>query len=115
MNEANAFEKASNRYDMDYYGIFLNTAVSATSSITASGLLGWVSSVPESQLPVIFVVFFVAQVVPKLLVETNKRYRINKAKQEGYSEAILEKGLGSETKAAAFNYFFYMCEHASYF
>jgi len=112
-----ALERARQRYEMDYKGIVLNTLVSATSSVTAAGLLNFVQSVPQSQLPIIVGVIFVAQILPKLLVELNRNYRVNKAKREGYSEGLLEDDFGGDksVKATALDHFLSMCEHASYF
>lgn len=111
-----ALERARDRYGIDYKGILLNTGVSVFSSVTATSLLNFVQSVPVEQMPVIFGVLFVAQVLPKLLVELNKRYARNKAKREGFSEGLLNDDFKPEkNKMTALDFFFSMCDHASYF
>ena len=99
---------------MDYRGILLNTAVSATSSLTATGLLNFVQSIPMEQMPVVIGVLFVAQVLPKLLVELNKRYIRNKARREAFSEGLLNDNFDTN-ESTTLKTFFSMCEHASYF
>lgn len=112
-----ALEKARQRYKIDYKGIGLNTAVSATSSLTATGLLNFVQNIPVDQMPVVVAVLFVAQVLPKLLVELNKSYARNKAKREGFSEGLLNDDFDSESKnrRTTIDDFFSLCEHTSYF
>lgn len=110
-------ERAQQRYRMDYAGILLNTLVSATSSLTAAGLLNFVKSVPPSEMPVIVAVIFVAQIVPKLMVELNKRYKVNKAKRKGFSDGVLSDSFddGSGDGKTTLDIIFWMCDHASYF
>lgn len=112
MRRRKAEKLADDRYDIDYQGIILNTLVSATSSLTATGLLNFVQTVPVSQMPVIFLVIFVAQILPKILVEYNKSYRVNKAKKEGFKDGFTTP---SDTKKTTSELFFSFCESASYF
>lgn len=106
--------KAKDRYQMDYKGILLNTLVSATSSLTAASLLNFVKSVPPSEMPLIVGIIFVAQIIPKLLVEVNKRYQINKAKREGFSDGALTDDFDNN-KSTTLEILLDLCEHASYY
>lgn len=112
-----AEEIADKKYDLDFIGILLNTLVSATSSLTATGLLNFVQSLPSDKMPLIFAVVFVAQVVPKLLLELNKAYRVNKAKRKGYEQGLLDDRVdGKESIKSVFSRsILYFCEHATYF
>jgi len=116
--DINDFEEARQlaheRYDLDVKGIFLNTLVSATSSITAGGLLGFVKSVSASELPMIVGVVFVAQVVPTLVVELNKAYTVNQAKKSGYEQGVIESENVDGTKSLA-GKCIGVCEHVSYY
>lgn len=118
MNDLSDFKegrkKAREVYEFDKKGVVLNTLVSATSSLTAGGLLSFVENVPEGQMPLIILIIFVAQVVPKLLVELNKAYRVNQARREGFSRGYAESKHIDESSRWAKG-FFDMCEHASYF
>lgn len=107
---------AEERFDVDYTGLVLNTLVSATSSITASGLLSTIESIPREELPLVFAVVFVAQVLPKLMVEANKRYQKTRAKIEGYQHGLLEDDeFGKGRSRTLRGRFLALCEHASYF
>lgn len=113
-----AYKQAKERYRLDYKGILLNAGVSAMSSITASGFLNIVQAIPLQQLPLTLLILFVAQVLPKLIVELNKRHARNRARREGYKEGLLNDDFRSETenvKMNTSNFFISMCEHASYF
>lgn len=111
-----ASDIAEQRYSMDYKGILLNTGVSALSSVTATGVLNFFQTVPASQLPVVVAVLFVAQVLPKLLVELNKSYVRNKAKQKAFRAGLLENRFESGNKDKGMvETFFSFCDHASYF
>lgn len=109
-----ARERARERYHIDYKGILLNTLVSATSSLTATGLLNFVQSIPVSQMPVVIAVLFVAQVLPKLLVEVNKSYARNKAMRKGFKEGLLNDSFDTD-ESTTVKTFFSMCDHVSYF
>jgi len=116
MKRKKAKKLADERYNIDYKGIIMNTLVSATSSLTATGLLNFVQSVPVSQMPVIFLVIFVAQILPKILVEYNKSYRVNQAKKQGFTDGFVTSGDdGGSTKHTTSELFFSLCESASYF
>lgn len=109
-------ERARQRYSADYRGIALNALVSGFSSLTATGFLDVAGAVSRTSVPVVFVILFVFQVVPKLLVEFNKSYRVNKAKREGFSEGLLEDDFDeTKTKLSFTDYVMGMFEHASYF
>jgi len=114
-----AEKKAENRYNIDYKGIFLNTAVSVLSSATATGVTSAITSIPMSQLPVVAFAIFVAQILPKLVIELNKAYFRNKARREAYQEGLLNDDFGSEksknAKMTAFDHLLSFCEHAAYF
>lgn len=113
-----ALKRARKRYKMDYKGIILNTAVSATSSLTATGLLSALQSIPTGQLPLVVGVLFMAQVLPKLLVELNKSYARNKAKREAFSEGLIQDDFNDSNKRkglTTLDIFFDLCDHASYF
>lgn len=111
-----ALERAEKRYQIDYKGIALNTSVSVFSSVTATGVTSFLTSVRMSQLPYIAVAIFLAQVVPKLLIELNKAYFRNKARQEAYSEGLLNDRFGDDSKSEnRVSSFISMCEHSSYY
>lgn len=117
-DDTNEFEEARqlahDRYELDMKGILLNTLVSATSSVTAGGLLGFVKSVSASELPMIVGVVFVAQVVPKLVVELNKAYTVNQAKKSGYERGVIESENIEGTKNMA-GKCIGVCKHISYY
>lgn len=113
-----ALRKARERYNIDYKGILLNTGVSVLSSATATGVTSAITTIPMSQLPVVAFAIFVAQILPKLVIELNKAYFRNKARREGYKEGLLNDDFSEKSekaKATAFNTFISLCEHASYF
>jgi len=114
-----ALERAEERYEIDYRGILLNTSVSVFSSASATGITSFLTSVSMSKLPYIAAAIFLAQVVPKLLIELNKAYFRNKARQEAYSEGLLNDrfdGDDDDSKSEnVFSSFISMCEHSSYY
>jgi len=110
-----ARQKAKDRYDFDIFGILLNTLVSATSSLTAGGLLSLVESTESSRMPLIVGVIFVAQVVPKLLVELSKAYRVNQAKRDGYERGFVESNSLDREENRVADYCVSLCDHSSYF
>lgn len=74
----------SEKYKVDIKAIVLNAAISLTSTATVGGLLSFWNTVPTSQMPLVLVSVFLAQFVPKILVEYNKRYQIVKAQRKAF-------------------------------
>jgi len=99
----------------------LNTGVSVLSSATATGVTSAITAIPMSQLPVVALAIFVAQILPKLVIELNKAYFRNKARREAYSEGLLNDDFGAEKSKSKsvgstfFDHFLSFCEHAAYF
>lgn len=116
-----ALKKARERYNIDYKGILLNTAVSVLSSATATGVTSAITSIPVSQLPVIAFAIFVAQILPKLVIELNKAYFRNKARREAYSEGLLNEDFETQSKSESADlttitdHLISFCDHAAYF
>ena len=77
---------------MDYQGIMLNSLVSILSSATATGVTSFLTSIPASQLPAVAAGIFVAQVLPKLVIEMHRAHIRNKARREGYAAALTTEG-----------------------
>lgn len=102
-----AKELAEQRYETDYYGILLNAGLSVFSSVSASSVLAFVESVPMSRLPVVFTAIFFAQILPKILVELNKKYAMRQAKIKGYKEGVIDDNFGKK--------FMNACKHTTYF
>jgi len=78
--------EAKQRYKVDKKAIILNSAVSGTSTLTVGGILKFLSATPTGQMPLILTAVFTAQVLPKLLVEYNKRYHTVKAQREAFRD-----------------------------
>jgi len=114
-----ALERARKRYDMDYKGILLNSLASIFSSVTATSVTSALTAIPASQLPVVAAGIFLAQILPKVIIELHKSYFRNKARQEAYSEGLLDDnfdddGTNSKSKTTLSS-FLSMCEHMSYY
>lgn len=114
-----AMEKARERYDIDYKGILLNTAVSVLSSVSATAVTSFLTTVPASQLPAVAAGIFVAQVLPKLFIELHKSYFRNKARREAYSEGLLNDNFGDDdstsSKPSTTDHLISLCESMSYY
>lgn len=111
-----ALERARKRYEMDYHGIMLNSLVSIFSSATATGITSVLTAVPASQLPIVAIAIFLAQILPKVIIEVHKSYFSNKAKREAYSEGYLAGEDDSKPKTkSSVSSFISMCEHTSYY
>lgn len=108
-----ALDKARQRYQIDYQGIFLNTVVSVLSSASATAVTSFLTQVPASKLPAVATGIFVAQVLPKLFIEVHKSYFRNKARREAFSEGLLSDEELETGKSK--NYFLSACESASYY
>jgi hypothetical protein len=80
---------ADKYFDLDVTGIFLNTGVSLTSSLTMAGLLGYYRDLKAGELPVIVGIGFVAYVLPKLLVEMNRAWLQHQARKEGFEKGFM--------------------------
>ena len=110
-----ALEKARERYKIDFKGILLNTIVSVLSSVSATAVTSFLTSIPASQLPAVAAGIFVAQVLPKLFIELHKSYFRNKARREAYSEGLLNDDFGDDSKSSTTDHFISMCESMSYY
>jgi hypothetical protein len=113
-----ALEKARERYEMDYKGILLNTVVSLLSSVSATAVTSFLTTVPAGQLPAVAAGIFVAQVLPKLFIELHKSYFRNKARREAYSEGLLNDDFGDDStnsKPSTTDHIISMCESMSYY
>lgn len=112
-----ARELARERYRMDYQGILLNSLVSILSSASATAVTSFLTAVPASQLPAVATGIFVAQVLPKVIVELHKAHIRNKAIREGYSEGLLKSEAlePEDSSSRALNFFVSFCEHSSYY
>lgn len=114
-----ALERARKRYDMDYRGILLNSFVSILSSASATAITSALTAIPASQLPAVAVAIFVAQILPKVLIEVHKSYIKNKAMREGFSEGLLndsfDEGSTNSKSKTTLSSFLSMCEHMSYY
>jgi len=103
---------------MDYKGILLNTVVSLLSSVSATAVTSFLTTIPAGQLPAVAAGIFVAQVLPKLFIEVHKSYFRNKARREAYSEGLLNDTFGDDSKkskSSTSNYIISLCESASYY
>jgi len=114
-----ALKIAEERYNIDYKGILLNTTVSLLSSASATAVTSFLTSVPYSQLPAVAAGIFLAQVLPKLFIELHKSYFRNKARQEAYSEGLLNDNFGDDSTNSkprtTIDSFLSFCEHMSYY
>jgi len=107
-------EKAKRRYKIDYKGILLNTAVSLLSSVSATAVTSFLTTIPASQLPAVAAGIFIAQVLPKLVIELHKSYFRNKARREGYKQGLKDSDDWDGTKSTT-DHIISLCESMSYY
>lgn len=110
-----AEEEARERYGMDYKGIVLNAAVSILSSVSATAVTSFLTTVPASQLPAVAAGIFLAQVLPKLVIEVHRAYIRNRAIREGYRAGLTAGDSWKDTRSRTVSSFIYAFEHSSYF
>lgn len=115
-----AKERARERYNIDYKGIMLNALVSVLSSASATAVTSFLTAVPASQLPAVAAGIFLAQVLPKLVIEIHRSYIRNKARREAYSEGLLNDRFDRDddvesSKSSTLARFISGCEHSSYY
>lgn len=109
--------KAKKKYKVDKKAIALNSMVSSTSTLTVGAILQFFETVPTGKMGLILFAVFSAQVLPKIIVEYNKRYQVVKAQREAFRE-----GLEYDTKEMALKWpanllflFFSALDQATYF
>lgn len=107
--------KAKEKYKMDYRGILLNALVSILSSASATAVTSFLTTIPASQLPAVAAGIFVAQILPKLVIELHRAYFRNKARREGYKAGFRAGDDWEDTKSKTLNSFISMCESMSYY
>lgn len=107
--------KAREKYGMDYKGILLNAAVSMLSSVSATAVTSFLTQIPASQLPAVATGIFVAQVLPKLLIEVHRAYIRNKARREGFTAGLTAGDEWKERESTTLNSLISVFEHVSYY
>ena len=96
-----AQDRAEQRYEMDYRGIVLNGLVSVLSSASATAVTSFLTDIPPSQLPAVATGIFVAQVLPKLVIELHRGYIRNKARREGYQAGFRADDDWEDTRSSS--------------
>lgn len=110
-----ARNNAAEKYKMDYRGIVLNALVSILSSASATAVTSFLTAIPASQLPAVAAGIFVAQVLPKLVIEVHRAYIRNKARREGYKAGFKDGDDWRDTQSGIVSSLVSMCESMSYY